>query len=209
MFYCLDPSYAKRACNNSQNLDPIQTENIQSSQSQLSKASAPINLFMPRPIAFPQLPTGRAIHPPRRRFASISFCQRSLLKRRTGLLLPAQPARHRRPAAVVSGEYKGVDRFRGKAAEDTGNHVGLRWCPRGGVVRKNQRGVTAEFPLTIDNTALQVVPDYRLRARSRIVFERSESYLLPGSDNAGANAGGEIACLGLAANYLFIRLVSP
>ncbi len=63
----------------------------------------------------------------------------------------------------ASGEYKNVDWFRGKRAEDTGiNSVFLG--PR--VVASRGRlsaEVAAELPVLIDNTALQVVPDYRLR----------------------------------------------
>ena len=63
----------------------------------------------------------------------------------------------------ASGEYKNVDRFRGKPAEDTGiNSVFLG--PR--IVASRGRWsaeVAAEVPVLINNTALQVVPDYRLR----------------------------------------------
>jgi len=55
---------------------------------------------------------------------------------------------------VTSGEHKDVDRFRGKKAEDTGIVVS-----RG----RFSAEVAAEIPVLIDNTALQVVPDYRLR----------------------------------------------
>jgi hypothetical protein len=64
---------------------------------------------------------------------------------------------------VVSGEYKDVDRFRGAKAEDTGiNSIAVG--PR--VVASRGRfsvDVAAEFPVLIDNTSLQAVPDYRLR----------------------------------------------
>jgi hypothetical protein len=63
----------------------------------------------------------------------------------------------------ASGEYKNVDRFRGKPAEDTGiNSVFLG--PR--IVASRGRWsaeVAAELPILINNTALQVVPNYRLR----------------------------------------------
>jgi hypothetical protein len=64
---------------------------------------------------------------------------------------------------VASGEYKDVDRFRGKRAEDTGI-TSVFLGPR--VVASRGRWsaeIAAEFPVSIDNTALQVVPDYRLR----------------------------------------------
>jgi hypothetical protein len=64
---------------------------------------------------------------------------------------------------VVSGEHKGVDSFQGKPAEDTGItsvFVGPRFVASHG---KLSFEVAAELPVSIDNTALQVVPDYRLR----------------------------------------------
>lgn len=64
--------------------------------------------------------------------------------------------------AVISGEHKDVDRFRGKAAEDTGITT-LFAGPRVLVsLGKISAEIAAEFPLTIENTALQVVPDYRI-----------------------------------------------
>jgi hypothetical protein len=63
----------------------------------------------------------------------------------------------------VSGEYKNVDRFRGKQAEDTGI-TSVFLGPR--IVASRGRWsaeVAAELPVLINNTALQVVPDYRLR----------------------------------------------
>ncbi|HEV2804732.1 MAG TPA: hypothetical protein VGW57_07370 [Chthoniobacterales bacterium] len=64
---------------------------------------------------------------------------------------------------VVSGEHKGVDHFRGEPAEDTGItsvFVGPRVVASHG---KLSFEVAAELPVSVDNTALQVVPDYRLR----------------------------------------------
>jgi hypothetical protein len=64
---------------------------------------------------------------------------------------------------AVSGEYKDVDRFRGKPAEDTGI-TSVFVGPRIVASRGRWSGeIAAEFPALIDNTALQVVPDYRLR----------------------------------------------
>ncbi|PYL84928.1 MAG: hypothetical protein DMF17_10185 [Verrucomicrobia bacterium] len=64
---------------------------------------------------------------------------------------------------VASGEYKDVDRFRGKRAEDTGV-TSVFLGPRVVVSRGRWSAeVAAELPVLIDNTALQVVPDYRLR----------------------------------------------
>ena len=64
--------------------------------------------------------------------------------------------------AVVSGEYKDVDRFRGDAAEDTGI-TAVFAGPR--VVASFGRWsaeVEAGIPVSIENTAFQVVADYRL-----------------------------------------------
>lgn len=72
--------------------------------------------------------------------------------------------------AAVSGEYKAVDRFRGKAAEDTGItsvFVGPRAVASFGKVSAQ---IAAELPVLIENTALQVVPDYRLRPSIAIRF---------------------------------------
>jgi hypothetical protein len=70
----------------------------------------------------------------------------------------------------VSGEHKDVDRFRGAPAEDTGI-TSVFVGPRAVVsVGKISGEVAAEFPVSIENTALQVVPDYRLRASIAIRF---------------------------------------
>jgi hypothetical protein len=64
---------------------------------------------------------------------------------------------------VVSGEHKGVDSFQGEAAVDTGItsvFLGPRLVASHG---KLSFEVAAELPVSIDNTALQVVPDYRVR----------------------------------------------
>jgi hypothetical protein len=64
---------------------------------------------------------------------------------------------------VVSGEHKDVDRFRGKPAEDTGItsiFIGPRLIGSRG---RWSAEVNVDLPLLIDNTALQVVPDYRIR----------------------------------------------
>jgi hypothetical protein len=72
--------------------------------------------------------------------------------------------------AVISGEYKDVDRFRGKAAEDTGI-TSVFAGPRVLVsLGKLSAELGAEFPLSIDNTALQAVPDYRLSGAIAIRF---------------------------------------
>ena len=63
----------------------------------------------------------------------------------------------------ISGEHKDVDRFRGKPADDTGI-TSLFLGPR---LLASRGPWSAEFdvdlPVLIDNTALQVVPDYRIR----------------------------------------------
>jgi hypothetical protein len=66
---------------------------------------------------------------------------------------------------VVSGEDKGKDAFQGAAAEDTamtsvyvGPQVTWTWTEKLSV----QAG--ADLPVLLDNSALQAVPDYRVRA---------------------------------------------
>jgi hypothetical protein len=71
---------------------------------------------------------------------------------------------------VVSGEHKDVDRFRGAKAVDTGTNsifLGPRLVASRG---RFSAEIAAEFPVSIDNTALQVVPDYRLRAGVSLHF---------------------------------------
>jgi hypothetical protein len=64
---------------------------------------------------------------------------------------------------AVSGEYKDVDRFRGVRAEDTGI-TSVFIGPRVVVSRgRFSAEIAADLPVSISNTALQVVPDYRLR----------------------------------------------
>jgi len=64
---------------------------------------------------------------------------------------------------IVSGEHKDVDRFGGKAADDTGI-TSVFVGPR--IVASHGRWsgeVEVDLPVLINNTALQVVPDYRIR----------------------------------------------
>jgi hypothetical protein len=71
---------------------------------------------------------------------------------------------------ACSGEHKDVDRFRGQPAEDTGItsvFLGPRVVVSHG---KLSAEFAAELPVSIDNTALQAVPDYRLRASFAIRF---------------------------------------
>jgi hypothetical protein len=71
---------------------------------------------------------------------------------------------------IVSGEYKDVDRFRGDPAVDTGItsvFAGPRILFSLGKVSAEIEG---EFPLAIDNTALQAVPDYRISGAISIRF---------------------------------------
>jgi hypothetical protein len=64
---------------------------------------------------------------------------------------------------VVSGEHKDVDTFRGEPADDTGV-TAVYLGPRIVAARGRLSGeLSAEFPVVMENTALQVVPDYRLR----------------------------------------------
>jgi hypothetical protein len=71
---------------------------------------------------------------------------------------------------VCSGEHKDVDRFRGQPAEDTGItsvFLGPRLIVSHGQLSAE---LAAELPVSIDNTALQAVPDYRLRASVAVRF---------------------------------------
>ena len=64
---------------------------------------------------------------------------------------------------VVSGEHKDLDRFRGEPVEDTGItsvFLGPRLVASLGRVSAE---IGADLPVMIDNTALQAVPDYRIR----------------------------------------------
>jgi hypothetical protein len=65
---------------------------------------------------------------------------------------------------LASGESKDVDRFQGRAAEDTGV-TSVFIGPRIIASHDQLSGeLAAEFPVLMNTTALQVVPDYRLRA---------------------------------------------
>lgn len=71
---------------------------------------------------------------------------------------------------VVSGEHKDVDRFQGKPAEDTGItsvFVGPRLVASHG---RWSGQVEVDLPVLIENTALQVVPDYRIQASLALRF---------------------------------------
>ncbi len=66
--------------------------------------------------------------------------------------------------AVVSGEYKGKDEFEGEAAEDTGMtavylgpQLNFTWGSNLSAY------LAADLPVSLDNTSLQTVPDYRVR----------------------------------------------
>ncbi len=72
--------------------------------------------------------------------------------------------------AIISGEHKDVDRFRGKPAEDTGI-TSVFAGPRVVVsLGKISAEIGVELPISIDNTALQVVPNYRISAAIAIRF---------------------------------------
>ena len=71
---------------------------------------------------------------------------------------------------VASGEYKDVDRFRGKKAEDTGItsvFVGPQVVASRG---RWSAEIAVDLPVLLDNTALQIVPDYRLRGGISVQF---------------------------------------
>jgi hypothetical protein len=65
---------------------------------------------------------------------------------------------------VVSGEDKGLDRFRGMRAQDTGItavYVGPQFAATWS--DKLSASIGLDLPVLLDNTALQAVPDYRVR----------------------------------------------
>ena len=71
---------------------------------------------------------------------------------------------------VISGEYKDVDRFRGRPAEDTGItslFAGPRVVASFGQLSAE---IAVGFPFLINNTALQAVPDYRISAAFALRF---------------------------------------
>lgn len=71
---------------------------------------------------------------------------------------------------VVSGEHKDVDRFRGQPVEDTGItavFIGPRLIAS---VRRISAEIEVDLPVSIENTAFQVVPDYRIRGGIAIRF---------------------------------------
>ena len=71
---------------------------------------------------------------------------------------------------ACSGEHKDVDRFQGQPAEDTGI-TSVFLGPRIVVSHDRFSGeFAAELPVSIDNTALQAVPDYRIRGSFAIRF---------------------------------------
>jgi hypothetical protein len=67
--------------------------------------------------------------------------------------------------AAVSGEHKGTDTFRGEQAEDTGI-TSVYLGPRITATWRDRLSadVALEMPISIQNTALQAVPDFRVRA---------------------------------------------
>ncbi|MDB6111862.1 MAG: hypothetical protein JWR69_3612 [Pedosphaera sp.] len=67
--------------------------------------------------------------------------------------------------AVVSGENKAKDIFQGASAEDTGV-TAVYLGPQITATWKDKLSATVgvDLPISIDNTALQTVPDYRVRA---------------------------------------------
>ena len=70
----------------------------------------------------------------------------------------------------MSGERKDVDRFRGREAQDTGItsvFLGPRVVASLGKINAE---LETDLPVLIDNTSLQVVPDYRIRGSIAIRF---------------------------------------
>jgi hypothetical protein len=71
---------------------------------------------------------------------------------------------------ACSGEHKGRDRFQGQPAEDTGI-TSIFLGPRlVGSFGKISGELAVELPVSIDNTALQVVPDYRIHGSLAVRF---------------------------------------
>ena len=71
---------------------------------------------------------------------------------------------------VISGKYKDVDRFRGEAAADTGITSVFAGPRIVASLGRFSAEVGAELPLTSENTALQLVPDYRITGAIAIRF---------------------------------------
>ncbi len=66
--------------------------------------------------------------------------------------------------AVVSGEHKGKDSFQGETAEDTGITAVYLGPQLSFTWRANLSAyVVADLPMSLENTALQTVTDYRIR----------------------------------------------
>ncbi|HEX4666830.1 MAG TPA: hypothetical protein VH207_09525 [Chthoniobacterales bacterium] len=71
---------------------------------------------------------------------------------------------------IISGEYKDVDRFQGKVAEDTGITSIFAGPRLRASLGRISAEVAVEIPLSIDNSALQAVPDYRISAAFALRF---------------------------------------
>lgn len=71
---------------------------------------------------------------------------------------------------VISGEHKDVDRFRGKPAEDTGVTSVFAGPRLVGSRGRWSAEVDVDIPISIDNTSIQIVPDYRLRGGVSVHF---------------------------------------
>lgn len=82
----------------------------------------------------------------------------------------------RKPNAIVglqlatSGEYKDIDRFRGKPAQDTGITAVFLGPRLLASIGKLSGELAVELPVSINNTAFQIVPDYRIRASLAVRF---------------------------------------
>ncbi|HEX8372823.1 MAG TPA: hypothetical protein VF585_08595, partial [Chthoniobacterales bacterium] len=73
-------------------------------------------------------------------------------------------------SVATSGETKDTDRFQGRVAEDTG-FTTVYFGPK---LRVSHRQVSAEvgleLPVLLENTALQAMPEYRIRAAVSFQF---------------------------------------
>ena len=72
---------------------------------------------------------------------------------------------------VCSGESKQKDEFRGELAEDTALTAVYLGPKFSGTFRDRIAAeVEVDIPVLIDNSALQIVPDYRVRAGISVRF---------------------------------------
>ena len=111
-----------------------------------------------------------SIHIARRRVAPISFCQRPVLGWWPGLLLHPQPSDNCRAPVCYFRRTQGCRSLSRQTGRGHWHHFGLCRPASGRLVRRWSAELGVDLPVLIDNTALQVVPDYRLRAGISLQF---------------------------------------